>query len=113
MRRKCFFVGKFRILLSATAEHDGAKYRNNPTQPFRVVGVLQCVHLVHLFLGLKGATTIPVPEQIKLLFLSGGSGYSEEHNLVTPLIDIHEAYQLKQQGQLDFSTVDANLFVGI
>ena len=74
--------------MSATAEHQGAKYKNNAGQPFRVVGVLQCVHLVYLLLGLKWATMVPVPEQIKLLFLSGRSSYSEEHNLVTPLIDM-------------------------
>ena len=88
MRRKRFFVSKLRILLSATAEHQGAEYKNNASQPIRIVGVLQCVHLAYLLLGLKGATTVPVPEQIKLLLLSGSSSYSEEHNLVTPLIDI-------------------------
>ena len=62
MRGNWHFSGrKFRIS-SAAAEDQGGKYESKAGQPFRGVGVLQCVHLGYLLRRLKGAPT--APEQI-------------------------------------------------
>lgn len=64
MSGNCFSGRKFRIS-SAAAEDQGGKYESKAGQPFRGVGVLQCVHFDYLLRKLKGAPT--APEQINII----------------------------------------------